>query len=34
MLILNWTNLGFAESWGKHLHTGEDMELSTQQISI
>jgi len=34
MLILNWTNLGFAESWGKHLHTAEDMELSRHSINF
>ena len=34
MLILNWTNLGFAESWGRHLHTAEDMELSRHSINF
>ena len=34
MLILNWTNLGFAESWGRHLYTAEDMELSRHSINF
>ena len=34
MLILNWTNLGFAENSGKHLHTAEYMELSRHSTNF